>query len=186
MVLLIADRPCLLADTGPFCRFAEGKHDQLAAMAAYLNDRLWIAHDVAIELHRRSQSREHAALASLNWKPAFPRHEPITIVDAKLLQQIEDIVAGRRRRNPGHFMQDRGEVATILLAKERDWPVLLDERWGTTFAASKGVEVVTTETLCIEMVVANKLTSDHGYDVFRRVYRTGRAEFDRRLKEQSS
>jgi hypothetical protein len=130
MVLLIADRPCLLADTGPFCRFAEGKHSQLAT---------------------------------------------------RMLQQIEDIVAGRRRRSPGHFMEDRGEVATILLAKERGWPVLLDERWGTAFAVRKGVETVTTEELCVELAVASKLNGDHAYDVFKRVYRTGRAEFDLRV-----
>jgi hypothetical protein len=181
MVLLIADRPCLLADTGPFCRFAEGRHKQLAVMAEYLDERLWIAQDVAIELQRRSQTKEHAALSSLKWEPRFPRHEPITIADRKMLQQIEDIVAGRRRRKPGHFMEDRGEVATILLAKERGWPVLLDERWGTAFAVRKGVETVTTEQLCVELTIADKLSSDHAFDVFKRVYRTGRAEFDHRV-----
>ena len=99
-----------------------------------------------------------------------------------MLQQIEDIVAGRRRRSPGHFMEDRGEVATILLAKERGWPVLLDERWGTAFAVRKGVETVTTEELCTELTIAGKLNDDHAFDVFKRVYRTGRAEFDRRVK----
>jgi hypothetical protein len=181
MVLLIADRPCLLADTGPFCRFAEGRHDQLAVMDKYLDERLWIAQDVAIELQRRSQTSAHAALARLQWKPPFPRHEPITITDRRMLQQIEDIVAGRRKRNPAHFMADRGEVATILLAKERGWPVLLDERWGTTFAERKSVETVTTEDLCVELTIAGKLSDDHAFDVFKRVYRTGRAEFDRRV-----
>lgn len=181
MVLLIADRPCLLADTGPFCRFAEGGHDQLAVMAEYLDERLWIAQDVAIELQRRSQTNEHAVLSTLKWKPPFPRHEPITITDRRMLQQIEDIVAGRRRRNPGHFMEDRGEVASILLAKQRGWAVLLDERWGTKFAVRKGVETVTTEELCIELTIAGKLNEDHAFDVFKRVYRTGRAEFDRRV-----
>jgi hypothetical protein len=183
MVLLIGGCPHLLADTGPFCRFAEGTHDQLAAMTEYLDERVWITQDVAIELQRRARTQEHAALARLTWKPPFPRHEPITISDGRLLQQIEDIVAGRRKRDPGHFMEDRGEVATILLAKERGWPVLLDERWGTTFAANKGVEVVSTEDLCVEMVVASKLSDDHGYEVFKHVYRTRRAEFNRRLAE---
>jgi len=183
MVLLIGERPFLLADTGPLCRFAEGRHDQLAALTEHLDDRLWIAQDVAIELHHRAQTVEHAALARLSWKPTFPRHEPITITDPRMLQRIEDIVAGRRRRKPGHFMEDRGEVATILLAKDRGWPALLDERWGVSFAASKGVEVVNTENLCIEMVVDGKLTDDHGFEIFKGVYQARRAEFDRRVGE---
>jgi hypothetical protein len=182
MVLLIADRPNLLADTGLFCRFAEGKHDQLEIVAEYLGERLWIAQDVAIELQRRSRVEEHVALNRLTWKPPFPRHEPITITDRKMLQQIENIVAGRRRRNPGHFMEDRGEIATILLAKERGWPALVDDRWGSAFATRKGVETLTTEELCVEMTAAAKLNDDHAYEVFKRVYRTDRAEFNRRVR----
>jgi hypothetical protein len=158
---LIRERPFLLADTGPFCRFAEGQHDQLAALAEYLDDRLWVTQDVAIELSRRAKTEQHRTLAILGWEPKFPRHEPLTITDAKMLQQIEDIVTGRRKIRPGHFMEDRGEVATVLVAKERGWPVLLDERWGRTFAARKEVDVITTEDLCVEMVSAGKLTDNH-------------------------
>jgi hypothetical protein len=181
MVLLIAECPCLLADTGPFCCFAEGQHNQLEAMATYLDDRLWVTQDVAIELGRRSRIPKHAALGALSFVPRFPRHEPITITDRRMLQQVDDIIAGRRRRKPGHFMEDRGEVATVLLAKERGWPVLIDERWGTAFATKKGVVTFSTEELCVEMAVSDTLTDDHAYDVFKRVYHTKRAEFDRRV-----
>jgi hypothetical protein len=181
MALLIRERSCLLADTGPFCRFAEGRHDQLAAMVAYLDDHLWITQDVAIELSRRAKSEQHRQLSTLAWEPKFPRHEPLTITDARLLQQIEDIVAGRLKQRPAHFMKDRGEVATVLLAKERGWPVLLDDQWGRKFAARKEVEVITTEDLCVEMVAAGHLAENHSFEVFRRVYMTPRADFDGRV-----
>jgi hypothetical protein len=178
---LIRDRRFLLADTGPFCRFAEASSDQLSAMVDYLGDRVWIAQDVALELHRRAQTEQHRRLASLTWEPRFPRGEPLTITDAKLLQQIEDIAAGRLKKRPGHFLKDRGEIATVLLAKERGWPVLLDDTWGQKFAAKKGVEIITTEDLCVEMVVAGKLTEDHAFEVFKRVRWSPRGDFDGRV-----
>ncbi len=110
-------RPFLLADTGPFCRFAEGKSQQILALADYLDGAVRVVQDVSIELSRRAKTPEHAALNQLQWiDPKFPQHQPIAITDKRVLAQIEDILQGRRRRNPGHFMEDRGEVATILVA----------------------------------------------------------------------
>jgi predicted nucleic acid-binding protein len=182
-VSTIRERPCLLADTGPFCRFAEAGSQQTHALADYLGQSLYIAQDVSLELRRRAKTQEHAALKQLQWiDPKFPQHEPIPITDKKVLAQIEDILAGRRRRNPGHFMEDRGEVATILLAKDRGWPVLMDDGWGRrSFAPAKGVEVISTEELCIEMAVANALSRDHAFAVFKTVYKTNRTTFDRRV-----
>ncbi len=126
----IRQRPFLLADTGPFCRFAEGKSQQILALADYLEEAVHIVQDVSIELSRRAKTPERAALNQLQWiDPKFPQHEPIAITDKRVLAQIEDILAGRRRRNPGHFMEDGGEVATILVAKDRGWPVLMDDGW---------------------------------------------------------
>ncbi len=100
----------------------------------------------------------------------------------RVLAQIEDILQGRRRRNPGHFMEDRGEVATILLAKDRGWSVLMDEGWGRRrFAPAKGVEVITTEDLCVEMAAAKALSDDDAFEIFEKVYKTSRAKFDKRV-----
>ena len=79
---LIRERPFLLADTGPFCRFAEGSSNQLHALAAYLGGSIHIVHDVWIELHRRAKTPEHASLKQLEWiDPKFPQHESIPITD---------------------------------------------------------------------------------------------------------
>ncbi len=180
----IRQRPFLLADTGPFCRFAEGKSQQILALAAYLDGAVHIVQDVSIELSRRAKTPAHAVLKQLQWiDPTFPQHQPIAITDKRVLAQIEDILGGRRQRNPGHFMEDRGEVATILVAKDRDWPVLMDDGWGRrSFAPAKGVEVITTEDLCVEMAAAKALTNDHAFEVFEKVYNTSRAEFDKRVE----
>jgi hypothetical protein len=178
----IRQRPFLLADTGPFCRFAEGRSAQILALAGYLADTVRVALDVSIELQRRAKTPEHAALKQLHWiDPKFPQHEPIAITDKRLLAQVEDIARGRRQRNPGHFMEDRGEIATILLAKDRGWPVLMDDGWGKRFAKAKQVEVITTEELCVEMAAANALSDEHAFEVFAKVYKTSRAQFDKRV-----
>lgn len=179
----IRQRPFLLADTGPFCRFAEGRSQQILALADYLDGAIYVVQDVSIELSRRAKTPEHAALNQLQWiNPKFPQHQPIAITDKRVLAQIEDILEGRRRSNPGHFMEDRGEVATILVAKDRDWPVLMDDGWGRrSFAPAKGVEVITTEDLCVEMAAAEALTDDHAFEVFKTVYKTDRSEFDKRV-----
>jgi predicted nucleic acid-binding protein len=179
----IRQRPCLLADTGPFCRFAEGTSQQIHALASYLDGAVHIVQDVSIELHRRAKTKEHASLKQLDWiDPKFPQHEPIAITDRQVLAQIENILDGRHRRNPGHFMEDRGEVATILVAKDRDWPVLMDDGWGRrSFAPAKNVEVFSTEDLCVEMASAKALSHDAAFQVFAKVYKASRAEFDRRV-----
>jgi hypothetical protein len=178
----IRQRPYLLADTGPFCRFAEGNSNQIHALAAYLGEAVHIVLDVWVELHRRAKTDQHAALNQLRWiDPNFPQHEPIPITDKHLLAQIDDIVAGRRQRKPGHFMEDRGEVATILLAKDRGWPILMDDGWGKRFAKAKNIETITTEDLCLEMATTHALSDEHAFEIFEKVYKTSRTQFDQRL-----
>jgi hypothetical protein len=178
--MTIADEPLLLADTGPFCRFAEAGDAQVDALAAHLRHNLRITQDVAIELARLAGTK-FPRLKQLAWKE-FPGEEPITITDARLLSQIEDIARGRRRHAPGHFLEDRGEIATILVAKQIGCPVLIDERWGKeTFAPRKGVATYSTEDLAVEIARAERLTPDEAFEVYRRVYHGDRSTFDARL-----
>jgi hypothetical protein len=180
--MTIAAEPLLLADTGPFCRFAEASDRHVDALSAHLRHNLRITQDVAIEIARLARTT-FPRLKRLQWKE-FPAEDPITITDARLLSQIENIVDGRRRHSPGHFLEDRGEIATILVAKQMGCPVLIDERWGKdTFAPRKGVATYSTEDLAIEIVLAGGLTRDQAFDVYRRVYRNDRASFDARLAE---
>lgn len=178
--MILGGQTLLLADTGPFCRFADAGDKHIDALAAYARDHIKIVQDVALELHRLSKL-SHPRLKRLDWID-FPEGEPITITDARLLSQIEDICAGRRRRKPGHFMEDRGEIATILVAKQIGCPVIIDENWGReTFAPKKGVTTCTTEDLAVEIAVAGLLTDDEAFDVFRRVFHRTRTEFDARI-----
>lgn len=168
-MIRIGDQPVLLADTGPFCRCAEAGPDQLAAAVAYLRPNTRIVQDVARELARRAKSDEHARLASMAWHD-FPTGDPITITDGRLLAQIDDILNGRRRHRPGHFLEDRGEVATILVAKRLGCAVLIDETWGRRFAERKGLQVFTTQDLAAELASARALTEPQAWEIFRRVF----------------
>jgi predicted nucleic acid-binding protein len=178
--MTIVGQPLLLADTGPFCRFAEVGDGHLDAFAAHTRANLAIVQDVKLELHRLAQN-DFPRLKQLDWI-GFPAKEPITVTDKHLLAQIENICDGRRRRNPGHFMEDRGEVASILLAKSLGCPVLIDERWGREqFAVVKRVVTYTTEDLALELAVDGGLTEDQAFAVFRGVYRSTRSDFNARL-----
>lgn len=173
----IADQPVLLADTGPFCRFSEASDAHVDALVDYMGDTLQITQDVSIEIQRLAKQR-FPRLNRLSWK-GFPASDPITITDKRLLDQIENIIDGRRRHSPGHFMEDRGEVATILVAKSMGCPVLIDERWGKeTFAVRKDVATFSTEDLAVEMAAAGALSPNDAYEVFRRVYQSSRVSFD--------
>lgn len=176
----IADQPALLADTGPFCRFAEAGDDAIDALVNYLGGSIRITQDVSIELQRLAKT-QFPRLKRFTWQK-FPVEDPITITDKRLLDQIENIVQGRRRHNPGHFMEDRGEVATILVAKDLGCPVLIDDRWGReTFAVKKGVATFSTEELAVEMAADGVLSENDAFDVFRRVYNSDRPTFDQQL-----
>lgn len=178
----IADQPVLLADTGPFCRFADAGDAHVDALVDYVGDTLQITQDVSIEIQRLAKQR-FPRLNRLSWK-GFPASDPITITDKRLLDQVENIIEGRRRHSPGHFMEDRGEVATILVAKSMDCPVLIDERWGKeTFATRKGVTTFSTEDLAVEMASVGALSPDDAFAVFRRVYQSSRSSFDALLNQ---
>ena len=62
-------------------------------------------------------------------------------------------------------------MATVLVAKRLQCAVLLDERFGRTFAERKGVTVFTTQDLAAELAVAKALSEPEAWEIFRRVYR---------------
>ncbi len=54
------------------------------------------------------------------------------------------------------------------------------------FCESRGLQrprplAISTEELCIEMAAANALSNDHAYAVFKTVYKTTRATFEKRV-----
>jgi hypothetical protein len=175
----IGEQDVILADTGPFCRLAEAGEAHLDVAARYLEPNVRIVMDVHKELRRRSTVSVHARLTRLELL-GVPREEPITMTDKHLLDRIEAILEGRRRRKPGHEGEDRGEVTTALVAAELGVPVLMDDGFGKRLAAQEGVEVFTTQDLAVELAAHGVLGSLHAYGIYRIVYQNStREEFDR-------
>jgi len=175
----IAEQDLILADTGPFCRLAEAGEAHLDAAALYLEPNVQVVIDVHKELRRRSTVSVHARLTRLELL-GVPREEPITITDKNLLDRVEAILQGRRRRKPGHEREDRGEVTTALVAADLGVPVLMDDGFGKRLAAQEGVEIFTTQDLAVELAAYDALRSLHAYGLYRIVYQnSNRREFDR-------
>ena len=180
---LLGEQPSVLADTGPLCRLAEAGEVQLDVAAQYLAPALCVVKDVEVELRRRATFPVHARLKRLELL-GLPRHEAVTLTDARLLSRVQTILDGRRRRHPDHEDKDRGEVVTALTAGSLGMPVLMDEGWGKRLARSEGVEVFTTEDLAVELAAVGKLKSLHAYAIFRIVYSNAdRSAFDQRVAD---
>ena len=178
----IVDLELILGDTGPFCRLAEAGEAHLDIAANYLKPRLQIVMDVHRELRRRATTRKHDRLNRLPIL-GIPEHEPITITDKHILERIDDIVEGRRRRKPGHVDEDRGEVATALVAAEMGVPVLMDDGWGKSLAMARNVRVFTTQDLAVELAATNTLAPRFAFGIYRLVYKGATLEeFDRRVE----
>jgi predicted nucleic acid-binding protein len=175
----ITEQDMILADTGPFCRLAEAGEAHLDAAALYLEPNVQVVIDVHKELRRRSTVSVHARLTRLELL-GVPREEPITITDKNLLDRVETILEGRRRRKPGHEHEDRGEVTTALVAADLGVPVLMDDGVGKRLAAQEGVEIFTTQDLAVELAASDALGSLHAYGIYRIVYQNStHQEFDR-------
>ena len=166
---LIADHEVVLADTGPFCRLAEAGEDHLDVAAKYLRRNLQVVKDVERELRRRAATSKHARLNRLKLIEV-PAREAITITDGRLLADIEEIIEGRRRHKSSHPDEDRGEVATALVAASLGLPVLMDDGFGKSLAAARGVQVFTTQDLAVELAAMRQLGAKRAYGIYRLVY----------------
>ena len=164
----IADLELILGDTGPFCRLAEAGEAHLDVAAGYLKAQLQIVMDVHRELRRRATTPAHARLNRLALL-GIPEHEPITITDKFLLERVDTIIEGRRRRKPGHADEDRGEVATALVAAAMSVPVLMDDGWGKRLAVSQNVRVFTTQDLAVELAATETLHPRFAFGIYRAV-----------------
>lgn len=169
-MIRIAHQPVLLADTGPFCRCAEAGQEHLDTAVEYLKPNTQIVQDVARELARRASTEEHSRIVSMAWR-SFPRDAPLTITDKRILDQLDNILSGRRRHRPGHDLEDRGEIATVLVAKALGYAVMMDDTWGRNFAVKKGLVVFTTQDLAAELAAENRLTVDQAWEIYWRVFR---------------
>jgi predicted nucleic acid-binding protein len=158
----------VLADAGPFCRLAEAGETVFDIAAEFLRAKVQIVEDVNRELRRRSGTPAHNRLHRLG-VIGVPPTEPISITDSALLSRIETILEGRRALKPGHPLEDRGEIATVLVAASEGLPVLMDDGFGRRFAAREGVAVFTTQDLAIELVARELCKPLHAWPLHRLV-----------------
>lgn len=180
MIPVVRDLRVVVADTGPFCRFAET--NTLQVMRGYFDDRIVVVRDVHTELFESRVTRpEHKALEQLRQvEPRWPYGEPAELDD----QQTRDVIqiAGRwnererQRRERGgerdpyvHPRKNFGEVATAIYAQDNKLVAWIDDGKGQDFARSKGVTVITTEQVLAEMVAAGALRPRLGELVYLRV-----------------
>lgn len=179
--MLIRDLPVILADTGPFCRLAEAGEAHLDMAADYLRPNVKIVEDVRRELRNRSTKSQHKRLARLDILQV-PEGDAITITDNVVLSQIDTILTRRRKTKPGHEAEDRGEISTALSAHALGLPVLMDDGFGRSLAAQRGVLVFNTEDLAVEMAATDHMKPIHAFGIYRIVFRgSTRQQFDARV-----
>jgi hypothetical protein len=158
----------VLADTGPFCRLAEADETAFDVAAEFLRSKVQIVEDVNRELRRRAEAPAHNRLHRLGVL-GVPATEPIAITDGALLGRIQEILDGRRRLKPGHPLEDRGEIVTVLVAGSEGLPVLMDDGFGRRLATREGVEIFTTQDLAIELAARELCKPVHAFALYRRV-----------------
>jgi hypothetical protein len=172
---LAARQPAVLADTSPFCRFAESGICEL--LVDYLAGRLHLSTWVIGELEHRARQPAHAQLRALAGRePPWVPTPPVGLDEAQL-RRASALAEGWRRlqeRRSGAARDERanlGEAATIVAAQARGWALLLDEGKARTYAERLGLVVLSTQDLVVEMAAAGVLAERRARIVYERVYR---------------
>jgi predicted nucleic acid-binding protein len=177
----------IIADTSPFCRFAEaGVCEQFID---FYGQRLYITPQVTAELEHRATRPEHAALQ------AIARGNPPWVPNACLSLNEEefrraDVLAeGWRKQHfkkTGHERDKRanlGEATSIVACQRYGGQLILDDGEPKRFAAAKGLSVITTEDVIIEMTAGGVFGATRGFITWGRVYgKSDRAEFEAALE----
>ena len=181
----LAGAEIIVADTSPVRVFVEAGAQR--AFADYLGPRVRITVDVWRELEDAAQSVAGLGLLLREWPPSDPVDLPVA-----LKQKAADIL-GFIADDPRSSLRDLGEVTSVLLAEylrasgECRRPLLLldDVRHGKNLARPRGLEVVDTPTLVVEMVFAGAMSRELGKRVWRAAFSDRRKwrAFDERLRQ---
>lgn len=171
---LAARQPAVLADTSPFCRFAESGVCEL--LVDYLASRLHLTSWVIAELEHRARQPTHAQLRALEGRePPWVPNPPVGLT-ADELRRASALAEGWRtlqERRSGVARDERanlGETTTIIAAQREGWAVILDEGKARTYAERSGLTVLSTQDLVVEMAAAGKLAERRALHVYERVY----------------
>jgi hypothetical protein len=182
MPVLAAEQPVILADTSPFCRFAENGICEI--FADYLGDRLRLTPWVVGELEHRAKHPAHRQLEMLARRdPPWTINAPVPLDDAAM-RRASDLANGWRRGQQAKSGMARdqranlGEATTIVAAQSHGYAVLLDDGTPKRFAVAKGLVVMTTEEIAVELAAAGVLRPQPAFLVYTRVYGGGRPAFD--------
>jgi hypothetical protein len=159
----------VLLDASPLCRFAECS--LLGALREYLGSRARITREVERELLRLAERDAFASLAEhLRFQPgeigqgAWPKTTK-PLPDG-LKADFTNLLALKHSLGE-HDWAHAGEIATVLMAEHRGTDlVLIDDGWGAGLARGRGLRVMSTARLILEMVVADALGRDDGFLVF--------------------
>lgn len=159
----------VLLDASPLCRFAECSF--LGALRAYLGSRARITREVERELLRLEDRDPFVSLAA-HLRPqgseagegTWPRTtKPLP---DRLKVDFTNLLALKHSLGE-HDWAHAGEIATVLIAEHRGADlVLIDDGWGAGLARGRGLRVMSTARVVLEMVVADALGRDDGFLVF--------------------
>jgi hypothetical protein len=169
----------VLADTSPFCRFAESGVCEL--LVDYLAGRLHLTSWVIGELEHRARQPAHAQLRTLEGRvPPWVANPPVKL-SADELKRASVLAAGwrslqeRRAGAPRDERANLGETSTIVAAEKHGWAVILDEGKARTYAQRRGLVVFGTQDLVVEMAATGALKERRALIAYRRVYRDANA-----------
>lgn len=161
MIVVARRATRVLLDTSPFISFAQC--GSLIPLARYLGDTAAVALDVALELRRNAAGRfpELKTLDKLRWPTGDPLAlPPDLLADAESLRRLH-------ARAGAHESENRGEIATVLLAARLgDAIVILDDELGKKLARFRSLPRLSTAQLAAEMVAAAALDEDSGLAIF--------------------
>jgi len=159
----------VLLDASPLCRFAE--RSLVGALREYLGSRARITREVERELLRLADRAPFVSLAAHlrpqgseagegTWpKTTKPLPDGLKADFANLLALKHAIGE--------HDWAHSGEIATVLIAEHRGADlVLIDDGWGAGLARGRGLRVMSTARLVLEMVASDALSGDDGFLVF--------------------
>ena len=173
----------LLTDSTMPVSFCKAGIASARVMAEYLGARVHLVEDVDVELRRLAT--ELPALATLleDWPL-----NPVRQLDLSLKAEVA--LAIKARHVPGqHPEEDRGEIATVFYAAKRLeegelLDVITDDRFGKQLVRDRGLGLVTTPNLVIELARSGALSVKEGERVWRHC--TPRAAWGRFKDEVAS
>jgi hypothetical protein len=147
----------VLLDASPLCRFAEC--GLLDSLRDYLGARARIAREVERELLRRTEPEFADLLRHLAHTSEFVRSKgkwpKTTAPIPDSLKPAFINLLNLHRSVCGHERAHAGEIATVLMAEQRAADlVVIDDGWGADLARPRGLSVMSTARLALEMVAA--------------------------------